>query len=259
MQVTEVMDQVQDLNLQWIQDMGFIWGIDHALSKSLMVEFLHLKVLMEENLSATLRAWQVEMEVAMDNLLRDLDAATQVSTTLPSQNAAVGTALRQFQAAIQLRMALPLTWLDEARERIEEFIRSHLREMLSQQETKDLIGELSSWIADHQGRVRQLLHSGSLRHPEVAPLILVGLAAERPLESNFFPGLLEGLLGRLGITAARESNPPSSSHEGARCAWSTAVGEAISWIEQKEVKAPVTMGLPPSLDPVYQEDPCERQ
>ena len=50
-----------------------------------------------------------------------------------------------------------------------------------------------------------------------------------------------------------------SSHEGARCTWSTAVGEAISWIEQKEVKAPETVGLPPSLDPRYQENLLERQ
>ena len=92
----------------------------------------------------------------------------------------------------------------------------------------------------------------------MAPLVLVDLAAERPLESNFFPGLLEGLLGSLGIAAARESNPPSSSCEGARRTWSTAVGEAISRIEQKEVKAPVTVGLPPSLDPVCQEDPHKR-
>ena len=156
-------------------------------------------------------------------------------------------------------MALPLTRLDEAHKRMEEFIRSRLREMLSQQETKNLIGELSSQITDHQGKIRQLLCSESLRHPKVAPLVLVGLAAERPLESNFFPGLLEGLLGSLGITAAEESNPPSSSNEGARCAWSTAVGEAISQIEQKEVNALETVGLPPSLDPVYQEDPHERR
>ena len=50
----------------------------------------------------------------MDKFLRDLDAATQTSTTLPSKNAAVGVALRQFQAAAQLRVALPLTQLDEA-------------------------------------------------------------------------------------------------------------------------------------------------
>ena len=255
MRVTEVMDQVHNFNLQWMQEMGFIREIDHVLSKSLMVEFLCLKVLMGEDLGETLQMWQADMEAATDKLLRDLDAATQLSTTLPSQNAVVGTALWQFRAAVQLRMALPLTQLDEACKGMEEFIQFHLWELQSQQETKSLIGELSLRITDHQGKICQLLHSGPLRHPEVAPLILVGLAAERPLESNFFPGLLEGLLGSLGITATGDSNPPSSSREGARHVWSTAVGEAISQIEQKEVKVPETMGLPPSLDPVYQEDP----
>ena len=156
-------------------------------------------------------------------------------------------------------MAFPLTRLEEARERMEEFIRTRIREMLSQQETKNLIGELSSQITNHRGKIRQLVHGELLRHPKVAPRVLVGLAAERPLESNFFPGVLEGLLGSLGIAAARESDPPSSSHEGARCAWSTAVEEALSWIEQKGVKAPVPVELPPSLDPVHLEDPHERQ
>ena len=258
MRVAEVMDRVHDLNLRWIQEMGFIWEIDHALSKSLVVEFLHLQILMGEDLSAALRAWQVEMEVTTDNLLRDLGAATQVSTTLPSQSAVVGTAPRQFRVVVQLKMALPLTQLEEARERMEGYIRSRLREMLSQQEMKSLIGELSSWIADHRGKVCQLLCSEPLRHPEVAPLILVGLAAERPIKSNFFPGLLEGLLGSLGIAAARESNPPSSSHEGAGHAWSTAVGAAISRIEQKDVKVLETVRLPHGLDPVSQEDLQEK-
>ena len=100
---------------------------------------------------------------------------------------------------------------------------------------------------DHRGRVRQLLRGEPLRHPKVILFILVGLAADRPLKSNFFPGLLEGLLGSLGITASGEGNPPTSSHKGARCTWSTAVCEAISWIEQKEVETPGAVGLPPGL------------
>ena len=84
--VAEVMDQVHDLNLQWMQEMGF----------TLMVEFLRLKVLIGDDLGGTLRTWQADMEATMDKFLRDLDAATQVSTTLPSQNAAVGVALCQF-------------------------------------------------------------------------------------------------------------------------------------------------------------------
>ena len=113
-------------------------------------------------------------------------------------------------------------------------------------------------ITDHQGRVRQLLRGEPLRHPEVVSLILVGLAADRPFESNFFPGLLEGLLGSLGITASGKGNPPTSSQEGARCTWSTAVCEAISQIEKKEVKVPGAVGLPPGLDLHYKEDFIEK-
>ena len=127
------------------------------------------------------------------------------------------------------------------------------------QETKNLIGELSSRITDHRGRVRELLCSEPLRHPEVVPLIMVGLAVDRPLESNFFPGLLEGLLGSLGITAPGKGNPPTSSREGAGHAWSTAVHEAVSRIEQRDAEIPEAVGLPPSLDLHYEEAFLETQ
>ena len=229
--VTEVVDQVHDLQLLLLQEIGFVREIDQALSKSLMVEFLRLKVIIGDDLSGALRTWQTDMEVATDKLMRDLDAATQTSTTLPSKNAAVGVALRQFRAASQLRVALPLTQLDEAPPGLRA------------------IG----------AGVRGLLRSEPLRHPEVAPLVLVGLAADRPIESNFFPSLLEGLLGSLGMAAPGESNPPVSSREGAGRAWSTAVRRAISQTEQKEVEAPKVVGLPPNLDLQYKESLLDKQ
>ena len=80
-----------------------------------------------------------------------------------------------------------------------------------------------------------------------------------PLYTRAFPGLLEGLLGRLGIAAPGESNPPASSQEGAGHLWSSAVCEAISQIEQKEVGIPGTVGLPQCLDLRYEEDFLEKQ
>ena len=85
------------------------------------------------------------------------------------------------------------------------------------------------------------------------------MAADWPLESNFFPGLLEGLLGRLGIAASGESKPPTSSREGAGRLWSSAVREAISQIEQREVETPGTAGLPQCLDLRYEEDFLEKR
>ena len=94
--VAEVMDQVHDIHLQMVQEMDFMWEIDQAFSKSLMVEFLRLKAITGDDLSKILQTWQADMEATIDKLLRDLDAVTQTSTTLPSKNAAVGVALHQF-------------------------------------------------------------------------------------------------------------------------------------------------------------------
>ena len=41
------MDQVHNLHLEMVQEMGFIQEIDQALSKSLMVKFLRLSSLLE--------------------------------------------------------------------------------------------------------------------------------------------------------------------------------------------------------------------
>ena len=107
--------------------------------------------------------------------------------------------------------------------------------------------------------MRELLRSEPLRHPGFAQLVLVGLAADRPIESNFFPSLLEGLLGSLGLAAPGEGNPPFSSLEGVGHAWSTAVCGAISQTEQMEVEAPEVVGLPPNLDLQYKESLLDKQ
>ena len=85
------------------------------------------------------------------------------------------------------------------------------------------------------------------------------MAANQPLESNFFPGLLEGLLGRLGIVAPGESKPPTSSQEGAGCLWSSAIHEAVLQMEQREVETPGSAGLPQCLDLRYEEDFLEKR
>ena len=104
-----------------------------------------------------------------------------------------------------------------------------------------------------------MLCSEPLRHPEVALLVLVGMAADWLLKSNFFPGLLEGLLRRLGIAAPGESKPPTSSREGAGLLWSSAMRKAISQIAQREVETPGAAGLPQCLDLHYEEDFLEKQ
>ena len=80
---------------------------------------------------------------------------------------------------------------------------------------RNLIESLSQRVAAHQSRVHQMVYSEPLKHVEVALWVLMGMAVDQPVESNFFSGILEGLLRRLGIAAPGEENPPTSSKEGA--------------------------------------------
>ena len=188
-------DQLHNLHLETVQEIGFIQAVDQAQAKSLMVEFLRLKLIMGDDLSTALRTWQADMEAITEEFLRDLDSATQTSTALLSKNAAVEAALHKYREVAKLKLAFPLTQLDAAHEEMEKFIQFCLEELQSQQETRHLVRELSSRITDHQSRVCQVLHSEPLRHPEVVLLVLVGMAADQPLKSNFFPGLFRGIVG----------------------------------------------------------------
>ena len=160
--VTEVMDQLHNLHLETVQEMGFIQVVDQALTKSLMVEFLRLKLITGDNLSTTLWTWHADMEATTEEFLRDLDSAAQTSTTLPSKNTAVEVALHKYRELAKLKLALPLAQQDAAQEEMEKFIQYHLEELQSQQETRHLVVELSSKITDHRSRVRQVLRSEPL-------------------------------------------------------------------------------------------------
>ena len=257
--VTEIMDQLHNLHLETMQEMGFIWVIGQAMAKSIMVEFLRLNLIATDDLKTILWAWHADLEVSTEKLLRDLDLAAQTCTTLPSKNTAIEVALDNYRELAKLKLALPLTQLDTAYEEMEKFMQHRIEKLQSQQEMKHLVVELYSKITAHRNRVCQVLCSEPLRHAEVARLVLVGMAANQPLESNFFPGLLEGLLGRLGIAMPGESKPPTSSREGVGHLWSSAVCEAVLQREHREVETPGTAGLPQCLNLNYGEDFLEKQ
>ena len=98
---------------------------------------------------------------------------------------------------------------------MDRFLQHQLEELHSQADIRNLIESLSQRVAAHQSRVHQIMYSEPLKHVEVTLQVLIGMAADQPVESNFFSGILEGVLGRLSIAAPGEENPPTSSKEGA--------------------------------------------
>ena len=254
--VCDTLDQVYALHLETLQEMGFIREVDRALAKSIMAEFLRLQPIVGDDLNTSLQAMYADLEATAAELMGDMDIAAQNSTALPSMNPAIGVALHRFMDLVRLKLALPLAQVDVAREDMERFLHHHLEELCSQTDMKNLIDNLSQRIATHQSRARQIVYGEPMGNIEVLLQVILGVAVDQPVESNFFPGILEGLLGRLGIVAHGEKNPPTSAKEGAARLWASAVLNAVQKMEKRQVRLETSgsSGMPPGLHLNYEED-----
>ena len=254
--VCDTLDQVYALHLKTLQKMGFIQEVDRALAKSIMSEFLRLQLIVGDDLNTSLRAMHADLEATTDELIRDLDITAQNSTDLPSENPSVRVALHRFKELVKLKLILPLAQVDAAREDMDRFLQHCPEELCSQADMRNLIDSLSQRVAAHQSRVHQIVYSEPLKHVEVTLQVLLGVAADKPVESNFFSGILEVLLGRLSIAAPGEKNPPTSSKEGVARIWASAVLDAVQKMEKRRVRLETSgsSGMPSGLHLNYEED-----
>ena len=58
---------------------------------------------------------------------------------------------------------------------------------------------------------------------------------DQPLEANFFPGILEGLAGRLGLTPPGIDDPPTLAKAGMSQPWAAALREAVIRTEGRDI------------------------
>ena len=76
---------------------------------------------------------------------------------------------------------------------MERFLHHCLEELRSQADMKNLINGLFQRVATHQSRAHQLIYSKPMEIIEVLLWVVLGVVVDQPVESNFFPGILEGL------------------------------------------------------------------
>ena len=129
---------------------------------------------------------------------------------------------------------------------MERFLHHHLEELHSQPDMKNLIDNLSHRVGAHQSRAHQIVLGKPMENVEVLHWVILGVAGDQPMESNFFPGILEGLLGKLSITAHGETSPPTSAKEGAARLWASTVQNAVQKMEKRQVRLEISgsSGMP---------------
>ena len=209
----EILACIHTLHLQTMHEMGSMWELDQTLAQTLMAKSARLQLIIGEDFSKSLIALCTDLEASCEVLMSDIVRTLNLHPDDPGSHQVKAT-LQRFQQATSLKVNLPLMELEAAHEDMEEFLRSCLREISSQTESWELIEELSWMLLAHASRVRELVQVPELAEVEVPLQVLIGLAMDQPLEANFFPGILEGLAGRLSLVPPGVTDPPTSVRAG---------------------------------------------
>ena len=89
-----------------------------------------------------------------------------------------------------------------------------VKSLQTDEELKKLLTALFKWISAFEDHVWDLALSKELAEEEVALCVNLALTATRPIIGNYFNGVLEGLVGSLGIKIHEDLDPPRSTQEG---------------------------------------------
>ena len=107
-----------------------------------------------------------------------------------------------------------LVFLDSVRREGCNFLEDLVKSLQTNEELKKLVTALSRQISASKDHVWELALSKELAEEEVALCVNLALTATRPIIGNYFNGVLEGLMGSLGIKVHEDEDPPHSTQEG---------------------------------------------
>ena len=117
-----------------------------------MAKFVRLQLIVGEDFTKSLIALRTDLEASCEVLVSDIARTLDLHPDDPT-SCQVKATLHKFQQTTSLKVNLPLMEVEAAHDNIEEFMQSHLREISSQTESRELIRDLSQKLATHTSRV----------------------------------------------------------------------------------------------------------
>ena len=183
----EMLEHVHAICLQTMHEMGSMRELDRTLACTLMAEFVRLELIIGEDLTKSLVALRTDLETSFEALASDFARTLNLHSDEPV-SPQIKELIQKFQQSISMKVKLPLMELGAAREDMEGFLQRCLHEISSKSESQKIIEELSQTLSVHASRVQEVIQAPGLNELAVFWQVMVGLAMDQPLETNFFPG-----------------------------------------------------------------------
>ena len=229
-----ILEHIHAIHLQAIHDIGGMRELEQTAVRTLMAEFARLQLILGEDLTKSLSALCSELETSSEALSSDLLSVLNLHSgdlMFPR----VKELIQKHHQSISMKVNLPLMELEAAREDLGRFLQRHLHELSSNPKSREMVEELSRTLSTHANRIREAILVPGIQEPAVLHRVMLGLAVDQPLEAIFFPGILDGLSGRLGLTPPGVVDPPTSAKEGMSQRWAATLREAVMRTEGRDV------------------------
>ena len=222
--VEEAMKKICSLHLQAIYNARAVRQVDQILAELLMAQFTRVNQVMGEDLNTSLQELFTVLEASGETLLGKLKTAlgSMVSNLVPYNLQRV---VESHNSCLYLSLTKVLVFLDSARWEGRDFLEDLVKSLQTDEELKKLVTALSGQISAFEDHVWELALSEELAEEEVALHVNLALTTTRPIIGNYFNGVLEGLMGSLGIKVHEYKDPHCSTQEGLeRC-----LAEELQW------------------------------
>ena len=228
-----ILDHIHTLRIQILHDMGGMRELEQAAVHTLMAEFARLQSILGEDLTRSLSALCSELETSSEALSSDLLSILNLHSGDPVFPR-VKELIQKHHQSVSMKVNLPLMELETA-EDLGRFLQGCLRELSSDPKAREVVEEISQTLLSYTHRIREAILVPGIEQPDVFNRVMLALAVDQPVEAILFPGILDGLSGRLGLMPPSVVDPPTSAREGVSRRWAATLREAVLKTEGREV------------------------
>ena len=187
--------------------------LEQAAVHTLMAEFARLQLILGEDLTKSLSTLHSELETSSEALSSDLLSVLNLHSGDP-EFLCMKELIQKHHQSISMKVNLPLIELKAAREDLGRFLQGCFHKLSSDPRSWEVVEELSQTLSSYTNRIREAILVPGIEKPVMFNQVMLGLAVDQPLEAILFPGILDGLSGRLGLTPPGVVDLPTSAREG---------------------------------------------
>ena len=149
---SSILDQAHALQLRSMRDLGRIRDLDRTLARTLMAEFSHVQLIVQEDVRKSLVALRSDLLASCLAFIADVGRIMDVPTADP-RLALFEASLERFRRQASLKFDLPLAEMDAAAVDITTFMNARLQELSSRSKLPDRIEETANLMDLHNTQV----------------------------------------------------------------------------------------------------------